>query len=151
MICSICHHMNKPGMKEHRNFHALALFLFWQKIFFVLCSVLRSRAKIFFMLCSVLCSRSNFFSCSVLFYVLRFIFCVLLWSITYGLLQKSWLRNLNIIFLSPHRPAVSTGHRTAGFAVRLFGVFGSNSSRVTRKIYGSGWKYKVLRLKYTAS
>ena len=100
-----------PGMKEHRNLHALALFLFWQKKFFVLCSVLRSRAKIFSMLCSVLCSRVKFFSCSVLFYVLRFIFCVLLWSIAKVRVPR--LRNWNIIFLSPHRPDI----------VRLYGAY----------------------------
>ena len=96
--------MSAAGMKEHRNFHALALFLFWQKKFFVLCSVLRSRAKICSMLCSVLCSRVKFFSCSVLFYVLRFIFCVLLWSIAQVRVPR--LRNWNIIFLSPHRPHI---------------------------------------------
>ena len=100
----------------------------WKKNgkFQIFCSVLHSRAKILFMFCSVLCSEVHFLR-SVMDYCK-----------SSGLETKISYSRVRIVRQCPPDTEQQV------FDVRLFGVFGSNSSRVTRKIYDPGWKYTVL-------
>ena len=100
----------------------------------------------------------KFFSCSVLFYALgqiffRALFCSMFWgsffAFCYELLQSPGLETKISYFWVRIVRQCPPDTEQQVFDVRLFWVFGSNSSRVTRKIYGLGWKYKVLGLKYT--